>query len=238
VTTTNPAGDPAAYPRYGQLRVIDPTGQTSAVGVPRDPQHQCLPDETTITWNQHGPQGPTGPAGSQGAPGASGRSLVGGTTFGFSGGGRTFFKLDGVAGESTDKVHKGEIDVKLFQLGASSVGTQAHGGGGGAGKVNVQSFTITKKLDKASPKLFLAATSGKHFKLAEVSFAKKSKGKEVDYLVYKFTDVVISSLQDGTGHGGTPTEQLTLNFHKVSETFFDKKGKPVQTVNVTVNAKF
>jgi type VI secretion system secreted protein Hcp len=237
VTTTNPSGDPLAYPRYGQLRVIDPTSQTGAVGVPLDPQHECLPDEATITWNQRGPQGPAGPPGGQGAQGPAGSSLVGGTAFGFSGGGKTFLKLDGIAGESTDKAHKGEIDLKLFQLGVSNVGTQAHGSGGGAGKVNIQSFTITKKLDKASPKLFQAAASGKHIKLAEVSFMKKSKGKEVDYLVFKFTDVVISSLQDGTSHGA-PSEQVTLNFHKASETFLDTKGKPVQTVNVTVNAKF
>ncbi len=228
-----------AEEHYGTLRVIDPTGgpATLPTGGP-DEQHACLNYETTITWNQSGPQGPQGPGGAQGPQGAPGKSLVGGTSFGFGGGSKTFLKLDGIKGESKDHDHKDEIEVSAFQLSSGSGGGQGStGGGGGAGKVSIQSFSITKKIDKASPLLFKNAATGKHLKLAEVSFTKKSKGKQHDFLVYKLTDVLISSLQDGTSKGGSPVEQVTFAVHKITETFIGSNGKPVQTVSVTVNNK-
>jgi hypothetical protein len=117
---TNPDGA-----RYGALRVIDPSLRDD----PRVPaeQYSCDQDEATITWNQQGPQGPPGPQGaaggngSNGAPGAKGDTgtpLIGGTSFSLTNSaGKTFLKLDGIAGESTDKTHKGDIELDSFSLG-------------------------------------------------------------------------------------------------------------------------
>jgi type VI protein secretion system component Hcp len=46
-----------------------------------------------------------------------------------------FLKLDGIVGESLDKVHKDEIQVQSFSLGVSNTGSsQVIGGGGPAGR--------------------------------------------------------------------------------------------------------
>ena len=49
-----------------------------------------------------------------------------------------FLKIDDIKGESKDSKHKGEIDVLSWSWGMSPDRHDAHGGGGGAGKANVQ----------------------------------------------------------------------------------------------------
>ena len=71
-----------------------------------------------------------------------------------------FIKIDGIKGESKDKKHKDEIDVLAWSWGMSQSGTFHTGGGGGAGKVNVQDLSFTKWVDKASAALMLCCCNG------------------------------------------------------------------------------
>ena len=151
--------------RIGALRVIDPSLPhliTGPVGTPTTTNYAavCLPDETSVTWNQTGPTGPTGPTGApggpgtpgqQGAAGAAGTNLVGQTSFGLSGGGNTFLKIEGIKGESKDKLHPDEIELDSVAFTVNGGGAGASGGGGGAGKVAVHDISFTHKVDKASP---------------------------------------------------------------------------------------
>jgi type VI secretion system secreted protein Hcp len=129
-----------------------------------------------------------------------------------------FLKLDGIKGESQDQKHKGEIDIESFSWGASQVGTSQTGGGGGAGKVAVQDIHFFKKVDSSSPIIFVKCATGEHIK--EANFVvRKAGGEQLEYLKYKFTDVLISSVTpQGTAQGGgdeIPSEGLSLNFAKV-----------------------
>src|ERR1700677_2676971 len=74
-----------------------------------------------------------------------------------------YLKIDPtIQGSATERAHLNWVEVTSFELGnALNIGSQ--GGGAGAGKVTFNSFTITRKTDKASPLLFQAASSGKHF---------------------------------------------------------------------------
>ena len=221
--STSAWGAPAPY---GALRVIDPA-QTGVVGNTPPQVYSCVSGENTITWNSSGPQGPTGPQGPAGPGGGQGPAgpIAAPTLFTFGNGGETFLKLEGVVGEAPDKNHAGQIQISSFSIGGQ--GTQAHGSGGGAGKVRFGEFTITKPVDKASPKLLLGSAQGVHYKEAVVSFAHKHKGSETDYLQYKFNDILISSYQAG-GHGHSdlvPTEMVTFNFATAQTTFFTGGGK-------------
>ena len=82
-----------------------------------------------------------------------------------------FLKIDGIQGESKDAKHANEIDVDAFSWGETNVVSNA-GGGRGAGKVAMQDFHFTKRLDTASPMLFLACASGKHFPKAVLTARK------------------------------------------------------------------
>lgn len=228
----------------GTLRVIDPSLPRTFT-LPSGGQGQTNPaaacdekQEKQITWNQSGPTGPQGATGASGSPGApgsqgpTGESGGGETSFGLqNSAGLTFLKLDGVSGSAVDKRHKGDIQLDSFSFGVSNVGSQAHGSGGGAGKVSIQSFKIIKNVDKSSPLLAQACATGKHIKLAELIFARKAGGEQRDYLYIKLDNVLVSSYQTGGSGNGLQQEQVTFSFQKMQETYINGNGKPGVTVN-------
>jgi|SRR5215831_1839920 len=223
---------------YGDLRVIDPT-KTSPAGA-FDEEGACRPNETTITWNQKGPAGPQGPAGPPGSPGSQGlpgeSGLPGETTFGLgNASGNMFLKIEGIKGESTDSKHKGDIQIDSFQWGVGR-GISSATGGAGAGKTTIQTFKIVKSVDKSSPLLLAAAASGKHYKEADLFFARKAGGKQVDYLEIKMENVLISSIQAGGSSNNRPQESISFNFAKVEEIYLGANGKSQGKVNINFAA--
>lgn len=145
-----------------------------------------------------------------------------------------FLKLKDVKGESTDSKHKDEIDILSFSWGATqSVGNV--GGGKSAGKASISSFSLMKKTDSSSTTLFAGCCTGKHFPDALVT-VRRAGGKPVEYLTYKFTDVMVESVQWSGSSGGdeTPMESVTLVFNKVDIRYTPMKpdgspGSPVET---------
>ncbi len=123
-----------------------------------------------------------------------------------------FLKIDGIPGESEDKKHSKEIDVLAWSWGLSQSGTMHVGGGGGAGKANFQDLSITKWVDSATVPLLKACTNGQHIKKAEL-FVRKAGGKPLEYMVYTFEELLVSSVSQG-GSGGEDrlTENVSLNF--------------------------
>jgi len=125
-----------------------------------------------------------------------------------------FAKIGDIKGESQDQTHKDEIEVFTWSWGVSQAGTMATGGGGGAGKASFDEITITHNLDKASPNLMKACTSGKHIPEATITARKAGEGQK-EYLVVKLTDVMITSVKtEGTG-GGEIGETISMQFAKV-----------------------
>ena len=154
-----------------------------------------------------------------------------------------FMNIDTIKGESADATYKGEIDVLAWSWGASNSGTAHVGGGAGAGKVNVQDLSFTKWIDLSSPELFLATCSGKHFPKATLT-VRKAGGEQMPYVVITMEDVLITSLSTG-GSGGEDrlTENVTLNFGKVTVQYTQQtetggKGEQPQTGwNIKENVK-
>jgi len=205
-----------------------------------------------------GPSGPTGPTGPQGPAGGKGDSggqgaggekgapgspLIGGTSFGLTNdSGHTFLKLDGVTGpasikgeatikgESTIKGEAGEIAIQSFSLGAIGGGAiGSASSGAGAGKVSIESFTITKTIDKTSPLLLQDAVQGTHIKEGELLFEHKVGGKEEAYLKFDFENLLVANISDGqSADTGAPAEQVTFDFAKLQETYSGSTGKSGQ----------
>jgi type VI secretion system secreted protein Hcp len=139
----------------------------------------------------------------------------------------TFLKIDGIKGESKDDKHKDEIDVQSWSWGMSQLGTMATGGGGGAGRANVQDLSFTKQVDKSTPDLMLSCISGKHIKEATLVCRKASGDVQLDYLTIKLTDVLISSVQTGGSGGGGEVvmESVSINFAKVNVDYKEQTAK-------------
>ena len=136
-----------------------------------------------------------------------------------------FLKIKGIEGEAMDKTHKNEIEIESWSFGETNSGTHAGGSGGGAGKVQMQDFHFTMKVNKASPKLFLACASGEHIPDALLTCRKAGKEQQ-EFLKYKFTDLLISSYQTGgSGHGDVvPTDQISFNFSKIEVSYAPQKA--------------
>lgn len=149
-----------------------------------------------------------------------------------------FLKIDGIPGESQDHKHKDEIQLESFFLGSHPrAEALSYGGGGGAGKVQMQDFHFVMKINKATPKLFLACANGEHIKSAILTCRKAGKEQQ-EFLIVKLSDVLVSSYQSGGSSAGdvVPTEQISLTFAKVE--FEYKEQKPDGTLAGGIKANY
>ncbi|HEV8290427.1 MAG TPA: type VI secretion system tube protein Hcp [Tepidisphaeraceae bacterium] len=137
-----------------------------------------------------------------------------------------FLKIEGVDGESHDDKHKGEIDVESWSWGESQSGTHSGGGGGGAGKVSMQDFHATMKMNKATPKLMLACANGEHFPKATLTCRKAGKEQQ-EYFKIIMSDLLVSSYQTGGSAGAdmVPIDQFSLNFAKIEFEYKEQDAK-------------
>jgi type VI secretion system secreted protein Hcp len=134
-----------------------------------------------------------------------------------------FLKIDGIEGEAPDAAHGKEIDVLSYSFGISQTGTMAYGGGGGAGKANFNDFSFMMRQNKATPKLMSACATGKHIKDATLT-CRKAGDKQVEYMNYKFYDLLISSYQTSAS-SEEPTESISFNFAKMEMEYKEQDAK-------------
>lgn len=129
-----------------------------------------------------------------------------------------FMEIDTIEGEAQDAVFKAKkaIDVLAWSWGMSQSGSTHMGTGAGSGKVNVQDLSFTKYVDKSSPNLMKLCCNGTHIPNATLSVRKAGKPALV-YIKVHMQDLIITSVSTG-GSGGEDrlTENVTLNFAKVS----------------------
>ncbi|MCT9095516.1 type VI secretion system tube protein Hcp [Haloarchaeobius sp. HME9146] len=115
-----------------------------------------------------------------------------------------YLKFDDIEGESTDRKHRGEIDIESWSWGvASEEGRVAR-----RGRVQHRPLTITKRVDKATPKLTKAATSGRN--LGEVVLTVELGGRTMT-MTMRNVRVVASSLSFDS-ETGWPMETLELEY--------------------------
>ncbi len=130
-----------------------------------------------------------------------------------------FLKIDGIDGESTASGHKGEFEISSYSFGASNAGSSAMGGGMGTGKVKMNDFHIIAKSGKASPMLFQAVASGKHFPKATITAV--SGGNTI---TWDLQDVLITSYQATASNTETPTDEFSFNFTKIQTEYKSGSG--------------
>ena len=138
-----------------------------------------------------------------------------------------FLKIDGIQGESRDAKHKGEIDLESFSWGEANVGAPVAGSGAGAGKVQAEDLHVVMKMNKASPLLLLACATGQHLKQAILT-ARKAGKVQLEFLVFRFTDLLVSSYHTGGNTDIEPTDQVAFNFARIEVTYRPQKpdGSP------------
>jgi type VI secretion system secreted protein Hcp len=132
-----------------------------------------------------------------------------------------------IKGESADKARgeKGDIDVLAWSWGMSQSGTTHMGKGGGAGKANFQDLSFTKYVDSASNALMIQLAKGTHIKQVSL-MARKAGSGQIPYINIIMEEVMVTSVATG-GSGGEDrlTENVTLNFAKVTFSYTPQTGE-------------
>ncbi len=138
-----------------------------------------------------------------------------------------FLKIDTIPGESPDDKHKDEIQLLSWGWSELNSGSHALGGGGGAGKVQMNDFEFTMYTNKASPKLLLACANGAHIDSALLT-CRKAGTTQQEYLKIKFSGLLISKYQTGGGGGPDlvmPIDKISINFTKIEYEYYPQDAK-------------
>lgn len=143
-----------------------------------------------------------------------------------------FLKIDGIPGDSADDKHKGEIELEGFSWGETQSG-KLHGSGMAAGKADARDFRFTMRVNTASPRLLLATARGEHLKTATVT-ARAAGKAQAEFLVFKFSDVVMSSYETQATPDQRPIESLSFNFGRIDVAY--RPQKPDGTLDAPVTA--
>jgi type VI secretion system secreted protein Hcp len=145
-----------------------------------------------------------------------------------------YMKFDGIDGESQDTNHKNWSDIHTFHQGHHKPNT----GTGVKRKhsdVVCDDWTITKAVDKASPKLAEAVWNGKVFPKVEIEITRSytDKGRQC-YLKWELKNVaVVGYTISGHCQGAdVPLEELTLNAEEMKCEYkeADHAGKEKGTI--------
>ena len=126
-----------------------------------------------------------------------------------------YIRFDGVDGESVHGGHEGECAFSSFSWGVARTVFRNTGGQRETGLPEVQSISISKDYDAASPYLALACLKARNMGEVVLSFSKDAGETPVDYLTITLTNTIIESYTvGGSGNSGL-VESLSLNFEQI-----------------------
>jgi type VI secretion system secreted protein Hcp len=143
-----------------------------------------------------------------------------------------YMNYQGIKGSSTATGYSDLIVLNSFQFGAGRAITAAHSAGAAreASAPQVSEITVTKSMDKASPKLFAETVTGGLQNGVDIHFTTTTANKVTEFLVYKLANVGLSGYSVSVGADGIPSESLSLNFTKIEMRFtgtgLDASGSP------------
>lgn len=129
---------------------------------------------------------------------------------------------DTIKGESKSADYEGKIDILGWNWGMSQTGSFHEGGGGGAGKVNMQDVSITKYVDAASANLMLYCAKGNHFDEGKI-VCRKAGGEQIEYFVINMKKIMVTNVStEGKPDNDRLTETVSLNFAEVSVDYVEQ----------------
>ncbi len=122
----------------------------------------------------------------------------------------TYLKIKGITGESKVDSHSTDWTQVQGMTHPSSIASGAAGSSGArVGRAELSNFSIVKNVDKASPKLNLKCTSGKH--IPEVTLElRRAGGDKQTFFKIKMTDVKIVSIRPAGSRG--KMERVTFQY--------------------------
>ena len=151
-----------------------------------------------------------------------------------------YIKFDGVDGEAKDKGRKNWSNLTSFGQGLHQPGSGSTGPTRRRGNVILDDITVSKELDKASPKIAEAVCKGKVFPRVEIHLtASYADAKRVTYYVYELKNVLVTSynINGGGQSEDVPVEDFALNFEEIKVTYTETSRKGKKKGNVEYSWK-
>ncbi len=139
-------------------------------------------------------------------------------------------------GVDIEKDHIFEIDDFNFDIEqVLNIGSQSSGAG--AGKVTFNPFTVTRKTDRASPKLFTMCCAGQHFKVVSLYLRRAGAGGTSleaaqgsvtsggTFLRFDFALVAIKSISwSGSDGDEAPKEEVAFEYGALQVRYCQQKA--------------
>lgn len=131
-------------------------------------------------------------------------------------GGVYFLKIEGIEGECSDPGHDSWSEISSF---SQSI-IMRPGGGSSSGRTrsegssSIQTFTISKRVDKATPRILEACVNGELLSEVEIDFCSVGvSGYLKSYMTYTLKDVLVEgySTQGQSEDVVIPTEETNIN---------------------------
>ncbi len=134
-----------------------------------------------------------------------------------------FIKIGDIEGESTDDKHAGWIEITDYSMDITqTISSTASSAGGASGeRADFTDFSITKQLDKATPKLALACADGTHYDKITVELCRAGTDK-VKFMEFILSNCILSSISMSAGNE-FPEESIGINYGKVEWSYVQQK---------------
>ena len=145
---------------------------------------------------------------------------------------RWFLMLDGIAGESTDDRHRGEVDVTAWSFGVTHPATDT-GTGVGSGRAVFDELHVEAPISAATPPLFTACASGRHLRTAVLTGVRVG-GARQEFVTYSLEDVLVVAVRHGDAVDGVPTDAVALAFKRIRISY--RPQRPDGSVGAAVTA--
>jgi type VI secretion system Hcp family effector len=126
-----------------------------------------------------------------------------------------FARIDGIAGDSTNPQHAGEVDLTGVRAGL--IGGGAALCGAAAGKVAFDPIVVEKQVDRASVLLAARATTGAHIRTVRITLSSTGAAP-IAFLTYDLSDARVVSIRQ-VKRGNTLTEEVAFDFTRIAYTF-------------------
>ncbi|RYD77591.1 MAG: type VI secretion system tube protein Hcp, partial [Verrucomicrobiaceae bacterium] len=101
------------------------------------------------------------------------------------------------------------------------------------GKSKASALTISKRLDRTSPLLFLGCASGIIYPTVNLELARTdSSGTSVTYYKINLSNVLVTSMETSSG-GERPTEKVALSYERIVTEYYIQDSKGVTSTSPT-----
>jgi len=129
-----------------------------------------------------------------------------------------YMEIQGIKGDSSDLAHREWCEVLSYSHEvAQEEGALNSLGSHVGGKASHKDFVIVKRLDKASPTMFLYCCTGRHIQKVKIEVCR-AMGAPVPFMKYTLKDVVVSSFKPEGSHSSEdmlPEETISLRYTQI-----------------------